>query len=104
VANKRKLTGECYLKIINGVLAHFKRVLIVADALDESLEEAFAQAFADLLQTAANSGVVAQVILTSREDLKVKRSIEAMQPQGSHWPIKWKMIAGHTSLLKSKRA
>lgn len=78
-ANKRKLTGERYLQIIKGVLVHFKRVLIVVDALDESLEEeAFAQAFADLLQTAANNGVVVQVILTSREDLNVERSIEAI--------------------------
>jgi len=78
-ANKRKLTGERYMKIIKVVLAHFKRVLIVVDALDESLEEeAFAQAFADLLQTAADSDVVVQVILTSREDLNVERSIAAI--------------------------
>jgi hypothetical protein len=49
------------------------------DALDESLEgEAFAQAFANLLQAAANSDVVVQVILTSREDLNVERSIAAI--------------------------
>lgn len=67
------------MKIIKVVLAHFKRVLIVVDALDESLEEeAFAQAFADLLQTAANSDVVVQVILTSREDINVERSIAAI--------------------------
>jgi hypothetical protein len=77
--NKRKLTGERYMEITKAVLAHFKRVHIVVDALDESLEEeAFAQAFTDLLHTAANSDVVVQVVLTSREDLNVERSIAAI--------------------------
>jgi hypothetical protein len=78
-ANKRKLTDDRYMKIIKDVLVDFRRVLIVVDALDESLEEqAFAQAFSDLLQTKADNSTVIQVILTSREDLNVERSIKAI--------------------------
>ena len=78
-ASKRKLTKERYLKVVKAVLTHFRRVIIVADALDESLEqEAFAHGFSGLLEAGADSDIVVQVILTSREDLNVERSIQTI--------------------------
>ena len=78
-ASKRKLTDERRLKIVKAVLAHFRRVIVVVDALDESLEEeAFAHGFSGLLETGLDSDTVVQVILTSREDLNVERSIETI--------------------------
>lgn len=77
LANNRKLTDERYMKIIKAILVRFTRVLIVVDALDESLEEdAFVQAFSDLLKVETDSHTVVQVILTSREDLNIERAIK----------------------------
>jgi hypothetical protein len=77
--NKRKLTDGRRMEMIKAVLADFRRVLFVVDALDESVEEeAFAQAFSDLLQYDTDNDAVIQMILTSREDLNVERSIKAI--------------------------
>ena len=78
-ASDRKLTDAGYAKLIKAILRHFEQVFIVVDALDEAKEgELIAQACADLLQFSTESGIFIRIVLTSREDLNVERSVAAI--------------------------
>lgn len=69
----RKLSTSEYLRLIKAMSLHFKQVIVVVDALDESTdEEAFVNAFEELLVT-DQGGTTIQILVTSRNDLNIER-------------------------------
>jgi hypothetical protein len=71
--NNRGLTEADYVKLFKAITSHFEQVVIVVDALDESVEiRKFARTFAELL---APSDYATRVLIftTSREDVNIER-------------------------------
>lgn len=71
----RKLSTGEYLRLIKTMSLHFKQVIVLIDALDESVEEeTFINAFEELLFTSQGDTTI-QIILTSRNDLNIERLV-----------------------------
>ena len=73
-ASRKLSTGE-YLRLIKAMSLQFKQVIVVIDALDESVEEeAFINGFEELLLTSQGDTTI-QILVTSRNDLNIERLI-----------------------------
>lgn len=71
----RKLSTSEYLNLIKVMSLHFRKVIVVLDALDESIEEeAFINGFKELLLSSQGDSTV-QILVTSRNDLNIERLI-----------------------------
>jgi len=71
----RSLTDTDYVDLIKDMLVYFRRVILVIDALDESVEvNKFSQFFEELLNPALITTKVL-LLVTSREDVNVERLI-----------------------------
>jgi hypothetical protein len=69
------LTEPDYIELMKAILIKFRRLIIVVDAVDESMEtREFSQAFAELLSPALSNTRVL-ILVTSREDINVERLI-----------------------------
>ena len=71
----RILTESDYLGLVKAILKYFRRVVIVVDALDESVEQKeFSNAFEELLSHALSNTTVL-ILVTSREEVNVERLV-----------------------------
>jgi hypothetical protein len=71
--NDRSLTKEDYIDLMKAILTKFRRLIVVVDALDESVEATqFCEAFSELLSPApSNTNVL--ILVTSREEINSER-------------------------------
>ena len=73
--NNHGLTEADYVKLFKAITSYFEQVVIVVDALDESVEiKKFARTFAQLLAPSDNATRVL-IFTTSREDVNIERLI-----------------------------
>ena len=73
--NDRSLTTADYVKLIKAMLAYFRRVVVVVDALDESVEATeISQAFEELLKPALIPTKIL-ILVTSRPNINIERLV-----------------------------
>jgi hypothetical protein len=71
--NDRSLTELEYINLMKAILIKFRRLVVVVDALDESVEASkFSETFAEILRFDRNNTNVF-ILVTSREDVNSER-------------------------------